>query len=63
MPPTIPEIGDSVELWKLFGEGLPRYIQEIAVSLLPIILFFLAAQVIVLRLDRRQLLRSVIGLV
>ena len=63
VPPTIPEIGDSVELWKLFGEGLPRYIQEIAVSLLPIILFFLAAQVIVLRLDRRQLLRIGIGLV
>ena len=63
MPPTIPEIGDSVELWKLFGEGLQRYIQEIAVSLLPIILFFLAAQVIVLRLDRRQLLRIGIGLV
>ena len=63
VPTTIPEIGDSVELWKLFGEGLPRYIQEIAVSLLPIILFFLAAQVIVLRLDRRQLLRIGIGLV
>lgn len=63
VPPTIPEIGDSAELWKLFGEGLPRYIQEIAVSLLPIILFFLAAQVIVLRLDRRQLLRISIGLV
>src|SRR5699024_1021316 len=57
------EIGDSVELWKLFGEGLPRYIQEIAVSLLPIILFLLAAQVIVLRLDRRPLLRIGIGLV
>lgn len=37
--PSIPEIGDSAELWRLFGEGLPRYIQEIAVSLLPIVLF------------------------
>lgn len=63
VPPVIPEIGDSVELWQLFGQGLPTYIREIAVSLLPILLFFLAAQVIVLRLDRRQLLRIGIGLV
>lgn len=61
--PSIPEIGDSAELWRLFGEGLPRYIQEIAVSLLPIVLFFLLAQIIVLRLDRRQLLRIGIGLI
>ena len=62
-PPVIPEISDSVELWKLFGEGLPDYLQEIAVSLLPIVLFFLAAQFIVLKLDRRQLLRMGVGLV
>ncbi len=63
VPPTVPEIGNSVELWRLFGEGLPKYVQEIAVSLLPILLFFLAAQIIVLRLDRRQLLRIGIGLI
>lgn len=62
-PPIIPEISDSVELWKLFGEGLPKYLEEIAASLLPIILFFIAAQLLVLKLDRRQLLRIGVGLV
>lgn len=63
IPPIIPEIDDSVELWQLFGEGLPDYIKEIFVSLLPIVLFFIAAQVLVLRLDRRQLLRMGVGLI
>ena len=61
--PTIPEIDDSVELWRLFGEGLPEYIKEIFISLLPILVFFFAAQVLVLRLDRRQLLRIGVGLI
>lgn len=62
IPPTIPKINDSIDLWNMFGEGLPKYLGEIAVSLLPIVLFFLAAQVIVLKLDRRQLLRMGVGL-
>lgn len=61
-PPVLPEIQDSVELWKMFGEGLPKYLEEIFASLLPIILFFIAAQFIVLKLDRRQLLRMGVGL-
>lgn len=61
--PTIPEIDDSVELWRLFGEGLPEYIKEIFISLLPILVFFFAAQVLVLKLDRRQLLRIGVGLI
>ena len=39
-PPVIPEIGDSKELFLLFARELPAYMKEIAVSLLPIILFF-----------------------
>lgn len=62
IPPTIPKINDSIDLWNMFGEGLPKYLGEIAVSLLPIVLFFLAAQVLVLKLDRRQLLRMGVGL-
>ena len=61
-PPIIPKINDSIDLWQLFGHGLPDYLKEIAISLLPIILFFLAAQVLVLKLDRRKLLRMSIGL-
>ena len=38
IPPILPEVNDSVELWQLFREGLPTYFKEIATSLLPIIL-------------------------
>ena len=40
LPPVIPEVGDSVELWQLFSEGLPTYLHEIATSLLPIVVMF-----------------------
>ena len=41
MPPVIPEIENSAQLWRLFAVELPTYMKEIAVSLLPIFLFFL----------------------
>ncbi|MBQ4564422.1 MAG: DUF1538 domain-containing protein [Lachnospiraceae bacterium] len=62
-PPVIPEIGDSIELWSLFRSGLPAYIHEIAVSLLPIIVFFGLFQIFALKLRRRQLLKIIVGLV
>lgn len=62
VPPTLPEIADSVELWRLFREGLPQYMGEIAVSLLPIVLFFGVFQVAVLKLSPRMLRRIVVGL-
>ena len=40
IPPVLPEVADSVELWQLFREGLPTYLAEIARSLLPIVLMF-----------------------
>ena len=36
----LPDIQDSVELWDLFMVGLPAYFKEIALSLLPIMVFF-----------------------
>ncbi len=62
-PPVIPEIGDSIELWRLFSAGLPAYIHEIAVSLLPIIVFFGLFQIFALRLRRRSLLKIIVGLI
>ena len=50
IPPVLPEVADSVELWQLFREGLPTYLAEIARS-------------IALRLDRRTLGRIGVGLV
>lgn len=62
-PSEIPVIQDSVELWKEFAAGLPQYIKEIAVSLLPIVAFFAVFQVISLKMKGRSLLKVVIGLV
>ena len=63
MPPVIPEVGDSVELWQLFSEGLPTYLHEIATSLLPIVVMFGIFQLAALHIDRRTLGRIGVGLV
>ena len=57
------EVADSVELWHMFTHALPEYMGEIAVSLLPIILFFGLFQVFSLRLSGRSLGKIVIGLI
>ena len=62
VPPIMPEIADSGELWRLFRVGLPTYIEEIAVSLAPIILFFAIFQVVSLKLSMRSLRRILVGL-
>ncbi|MBQ9732674.1 MAG: DUF1538 domain-containing protein, partial [Clostridia bacterium] len=56
-------ISDTVELRKMFTDELPHYIKEIAVSLLPIVVFFGLFQVFSLRLGRKSLGKIVIGLV
>ena len=61
-PPVIPEIGDSKELFLLFARELPAYMKEIAVSLLPIILFFMIFQIFMLKLTTRKLKKIAIGL-
>ncbi len=58
----IPQIQDSVELWNLFAHGLPTYLEEIAVSLFPIIVFFGLFQIFALHLPGRNLGRIVVGL-
>ncbi len=62
-PVQIPDIADSISLGRLFAVEIPHYLKEIAVSLLPILIFFGCFQVAVLRLQRRQLRRILIGLV
>ena len=56
-------IADTKELWRLFGHELPAYMKEIAMSLLPIVVFFGLFQVISLRLSGRALGKIAIGLV
>lgn len=60
---VIPEISNSVELWQLFSVGLPGYLKEIAVSLLPIIVFFGLFQIVSLKLSGRVLAKIIVGLV
>lgn len=59
----LPEISNSIELWELFRVGFPTYIEEIAVSLLPIVAFFGLFQIFVLKLSGKKLKRILIGLV
>lgn len=63
VPPMIPSVEDSVALWALFHKGFPTYIKEIAVSLLPIVLFFGIFQAAVLKLSKRTLSKMIVGLV
>jgi hypothetical protein len=62
LPPVMPQVEDSVELWQLFCEALPTYLKEIAVSLLPIMVLFGVFQLAALRMDRRSLGRIGVGL-
>jgi len=63
MPPAIPDIHTSTELFELFAKGFPTYIKEIAVSLFPIVLFFFIFQLIVLKLSKKTLIKISIGLI
>ncbi len=51
---AIPEMNNSVELWKIFAEGFPEYMKEMAVSLFPIILFFVVFQLIFRRMQKKD---------
>ncbi len=62
-PNNIPDISDSVEMWKIFAEELPDYMGEMTVSLLPIIVFFVIFQLIFRRMQRRMLIRIGVGMV
>ena len=63
LPDAIPEFSDSVELGIYFLRELPEYMKEMAVSLLPIVLFFGLFQVIFHLVPERRLIKIGIGLV
>lgn len=62
-PSSVPAPNDSAELWAMFASEIPQYMQEIALSLLPIILFFGLYQVVSLHMSRQSLGRVAVGLV
>jgi len=57
-----PSVEASTELGKLFLVSIPEYLGEIALCLLPILVFFGFFQVILLKLDRRKLMTLLVGL-
>lgn len=62
-PVDVPNIGDSLELWQLFAAEFPIFFHEVALAVLPIILFFLAFQIFKLRLYATEMIRIVSGIV
>lgn len=54
---------NSVEMWQLFQEGLPYYMKEMLLSLLPIILFFFIFQIVSLHLHKKTLVKIIIGII
>lgn len=63
VPASIPEIDNSVELWALFSHELPEYMKEMTISLLPIIFFFFLFQLVARDLNKKALIKIIIGLV
>ncbi len=59
---AVPQIGNSIELWSLFWYEFPKYIAEMALSLAPIVIFFILFQIIAMRLNKQQFLKMVFGI-
>lgn len=59
---ALPEAADSVELIRHFLAELPEYMKEMALSLLPIVLFFVLFQAIFQLVPEKGLMRIGVGL-
>lgn len=59
---TLPTIDNTVALWRLFSADLPTYIEEMAVSILPIVFFFGLFQLIARDINKKSLIKIGIGL-
>lgn len=59
----IPVIDNTVDLWNLFFVEFPVYIEEIALSLLTIIVFFGIFQLISRDINKRSLIKIDVGLI
>lgn len=54
---------DTVQMWDAFMVELPEYTKEIAISLLPIIVFFLLFQLVSRDIQKKLLVKILVGLV
>ncbi|MCI8610138.1 MAG: DUF1538 domain-containing protein [Firmicutes bacterium] len=62
VPVEIPQVDDSRGLGFLFIHGLPEYMKEVAVALLPIVAFFFLFNAFVIKLEKKPLRRIGFGL-
>ncbi len=60
--PEVPTVSNSVELAGLFGHGIPEYMGEIAISLLPILIFFIIFQLTFIKMSRSNVKRIFVGM-
>lgn len=59
----LPDVSNSVDMGRMFLQAAPSYMKEIAVSLLPIALFFYVFQLISLKLEKRTVKKISVGIV
>ncbi len=59
---AIPIIDNTVDLWKLFVVEIPTYMEEMAISIFPIIFFYGIFQVVSRDINKRTIIRIAIGL-
>lgn len=60
---SIPVIDNTVDMWNLFLIEFPHYMKEIAVSLLPIVIFYGIFQLISRDVNKRSIIKICIGLI
>ena len=60
---SMPAPESSTDLFQLFLHELPKFLREVGIALLPIIVFFVLYNVISLHLHRRELMRISVGMV
>lgn len=60
---ALPEYSGFIDVLRAFGTGIPSYIREVALALLPIIVLFLIFQFLMLHLPGKTLARLGIGLI
>lgn len=59
----VPDVKQTVELSTLFTKAIPDYAKEIAIALLPIMVFFFVFEAICIRMEKKKLNKILIGLV
>ena len=61
-PFAIPMVTDSQAAGQEFLQGLPAYMKEVALGLLPIAVFFAVFQLVSIRLKRRSVIKILVGI-